>query len=86
MRKGRRVGVLRAGALAFVALLGLGSNCGPSSCPPDFEPFELPEFLFGLSQVPADAIAIAQEVGASYLRPTLSWRVVEPTLTVQGLT
>jgi hypothetical protein len=86
MRKGRQVGVLRAGALAFAALIGLGSNCGPSPCPPGFEPVELPEFLFGLSQVPADAIAIAHEVGARYLRPTLSWRVVEPTVTAQGLT
>jgi hypothetical protein len=42
--------------------------------------------MFGLSQVPADAVAIAQDVGAHYLRPTLSWRAIEPTVTPQGLT
>jgi hypothetical protein len=72
-------------ALALLGALAMGANC-ESGCPQDYEPVELPGFLFGLSQVPADAIAIAQEVGAGALRPTLSWRVVEPTLTAQGLT
>lgn len=80
-----RNGVLRLGALALLGLLATGTGCD-TNCPQGHQPVELPEFLFGLSQVPADAIAIAQEVGAGALRPTLSWRVVEPTLTVQGLT
>ena len=82
---------LRRGVLALVfglaGALMLGIDCGDvAHCPADFEPVELPEFLFGLSQVPAEATAIAQDVGAKYLRPTLSWRVVEPTVTVEGLT
>ncbi len=80
-----RHGFLGLGALALFGSLLLGGRCG-DGCPTDFEPVVLPEFLFGLSQVPADAIPIAQEVGAKYLRPTLSWRVVEPTVTQQGLT
>jgi hypothetical protein len=81
-----RRGILRLGAMALGAGLMLGVHCNPNACPPAFEPVELPEFLFGLSQVPADGIAIAHEVGASYLRPTLSWRTVEPTVVVEGLT
>lgn len=75
----------RWSVLALLGVFAMGVDCG-DGCPQDYEPVELPEFLFGLSQLPADAIAIAQEVGAGALRPTLSWRVVEPTLTAQGLT
>jgi len=89
MRRGSRLGLWRLAALALGGALAgplvLGATCD-DGCPQDFTPVELPEFVFGLSQVPADAIAIAQEVGASHLRPTLSWRVVEPTVTAQGLT
>lgn len=81
-----RHGIQRVGALTLLLALTLGAKCGGALCPQDFEPVELPEFLFGLSQVPGDAIAIAHEVGAGYLRPTLSWRVVEPTVVVEGLT
>src|SRR3990172_6719811 len=42
--------------------------------------------MFGLSQLPADAVAIAQDVGAPVLRPTLSWRAIEPSVTPTGLT
>jgi hypothetical protein len=59
--------------------------CRPE-CPDGPPPVEIPEFMLGLSQVRGDAIAIAQDVGAGYLRPTLSWRVVEPTVTIEGLT
>lgn len=83
---GKRPGALAA--LALSGLLCLGSPiCGPGAgCPDDFQPVVLPEFLFGLSQTPADAAAIAHEVGARYLRPTLSWRVIEPTVQPAGQT
>ena len=42
--------------------------------------------MFGLSQVRGDAIGIAQDVGGTYLRPTLSSRDVEPAVTIEGLT
>lgn len=89
MRSGRRrvVGVVEMGALALLGAISLGvTACPVKECPTGFEPVELPEFLFGLSQVPADGIAIAHEVGARYLRPTLSWRTVEPTVVAEGLT
>jgi hypothetical protein len=77
---------LRLCVLGMLGTLALGASCFSSDCPGDFEPVILPEFLFGFSQVPAAAIPLAQEVGARYLRPTLSWRVVEPTVTQEGLT
>ena len=75
-------------ALAVSGLLCLGAPiCGPGAgCPDGFEPVVLPDFLFGLSQTPPDAAAIAQEVGARFLRPTLSWRVIEPTVQPTGQT
>lgn len=75
-------------ALAAVSALSIAAPyCGPGAgCPDDFQPVVLPEFLFGLSQVPAEATSIALDVGARYLRPTLSWRVVEPTVSPTGLT
>ena len=90
-RERKRMDGKRPGALAALALSGLlclGSPiCGPGAgCPDDFQPVVLPEFLFGLSQTPADAAAIAHEVGARYLRPTLSWRVIEPTVQPTGQT
>jgi hypothetical protein len=74
--------------LALMGFLALGADtCGPrAGCPDDFQPVQIPQFMFGLSQLPADAVAIAQDVGAHYLRPTLSWRVIEPTVTPSGLT
>jgi hypothetical protein len=78
--------MLRLGVLGALSGLALGSSCFSSACPEDFEPVVLPEFLFGFSQVPAAAIPLAHEVGAKYLRPTLSWRVVEPAVTPQGWT
>jgi hypothetical protein len=79
---------LAVAGLALTGLLALGSPiCGPGAgCPDDFQPVQIPQFMFGLSQVPADAVTIAQELGAQYLRPTLSWRAIEPTVTPQGLT
>lgn len=79
--------IVQAGALLLAAGVSLGATtCRTNECPRHFEPVELPEFMFGLSQVPADGIAIAHEVGARYLRPTLSWRTVEPTVVAEGLT
>lgn len=89
-RAARRIGVfrwLRLAALGVLVVFSLGAECKWGwGCRTDYEPVELPEFLFGLSQVPPDAIAIASEVGAGYLRPTLSWRTLEPTLVAEGLT
>jgi hypothetical protein len=79
VRHGRRI--IAAALALMVALAG----CRPS-CPDGPPPVEIPEFMLGLSQVRGDALAIAQDVGASYLRPTLSWRVVEPTVAIAGLT
>jgi hypothetical protein len=77
-------GGLTAGA-AVLALAASVPACRPS-CPDGPPPVEIPEFMFGLSQVRGDAIGIAQDVGATYLRPTLSWRDVEPAVTIEGLT
>ena len=77
-------GTVTAGA-AVLALAASVPACRPQ-CPDGPPPVEIPEFLFGLSQVRGDAIGIAQDVGAEYLRPTLSWRDVEPTITRQNLT
>lgn len=83
-----RTGRRGAGMLLLAALLALTApSCVPGGgCPVGFQPVQLPEFLFGLSQLPADAVAIAQDVGAKYLRPTLSWRAIEPTIEPTGLT
>jgi hypothetical protein len=80
-------GIVRLGALGLLGAISLGaSTCRTNECPRSFEPVEIPDFMFGISQVPADGIAIAHEIGASYVRPTLSWRTVEPTLVAEGLT
>lgn len=77
----------RAGVLVLVWLAVTAPACIPGGgCPSELQPVELSEFQFGLSQVPADAIAIAQDVGAKYLRPTLSWRAIEPAVEPTGLT
>ncbi len=82
-----RTRATRAAGLALMGFLALGADvCGPrAGSPDDFQPVQVPGFMFGLSQLPADAVAIAQDVGARYLRPTLSWRVIEPTVTPMGL-
>lgn len=79
--------LVKLGALGLVGAVSLGaSTCGTDSCPSSFAPVQIPEFLFGISQVPPDGIAIAHEIGATYVRPTLSWRTVEPVVAAEGLT
>lgn len=89
LRRSARRGPVRVVRVLWLAVpLALTAPaCVPGGgCPPDFQPVQLPEFLFGLSQVPADAHATARDVGAAYLRPTLSWRAIEPTVEPTGLT
>lgn len=70
--------------LSLVAALGL-AGCTPT-CPPDFHPVELPEFMLGLSQTPPTLVPLANQLGARYARPTLAWREIEPTVAPLGLT
>ncbi len=44
------------------------------------------DVLYGLSQVNGAAIDIALALGARALRPTLSWRAVEPDVTIESVT
>ncbi|CAG1000392.1 hypothetical protein MYXO_02965 [Myxococcaceae bacterium] len=85
-RAGRAL--LAAPRVATALLLAAaGLSCVPNAgCPNDFTPVSIPEFLFGLSQTPADVMAIANEVGAGHVRPTLSWRSIEPSVEPIGLT
>ncbi len=72
-------------ALALVLLSGLVAACNPT-CPPDFHPIALPEFMVGLSQTPPTVVPIAQQLGVRYTRPTLAWRDLESTVVPLGLT
>lgn len=74
--------------LASLALVATGPGCEPSGppCPAGFTPATLPHFLLGFSQTPADVVSIATQLGVNSVRPTLSWRVVEPVVAPTGLT
>lgn len=78
---------VRLAALVAMAFFGSGLTCddGGPPCPAGFTPAVLPGFLLGFSQTPADVVSIAAQLGANAVRPTLSWRVLEPVVTPSGL-
>ena len=55
-------------------------------CPPDFEPIELPEFIFGVGHGKSTYIPYVEELGMTWMRPNLSWRTIEPEIEIPELT
>lgn len=72
-------------ALTLVCCMGASQSCPRPTCEPETVA-ALPGFLFGFSQGIHDVASLSQGIGANAIRTTLSWRGLEPTVQIEGLT
>lgn len=73
-----------ARALATAVTFALLTSCSQGD-PDSLRARDLP-FMLGLSMTRPGAVAIATDLGIRFMRPTLSWKDVEPDIHVEGTT